>query len=367
MIRNIMLFCVVLLLLANWSTIIWHLEQERPLQVTILDKTVPDTSYREHKGVMWILNNLRYVNSATGSPFRYHQDYYGFFPLPEQQYAIHELPSDLGKTDLIYVTDTYGVYTADFYRENIRGKRSELIYGGLKPREVTAIANSLTPRNVLIAEFNTLATPSDPQARQQMESILGVRWTGWIGRYFSSLAADNPEIPHWLVENYEQQYNTKWKFRSSGLAFTNLNDEVVILEAGVGIGSRFNRLVFLPSAVEHYHVAKEVQYGYWFDIVEAAAQTEVLAHYHLDLTAEGEKELALWNIPAVFPAVIKNSSPYRTYYFAGDYADSNVIPTSYDAVAWRPWLGIGGITEEKKFFWQIYFPMMKQIITEIER
>jgi hypothetical protein len=328
---------------------------------------VPDTSYREHKSLIWLLNNLHYVNSATDRPFSYNHDYYGFFPLPEKQYAIRNMPANLGTTDLIYLTDTYGVYTADYYGENIYGQRSELIYGGLQPEEVEAIEKSLTPGNVLIAEFNTLATPSDLKARKHLESILGVRWTGWTGRYFSSLSAGNPEIPYWLVENYEKQYNRKWEFHNPGFAFVNANSEVVILQAGVEVGYNFNRIIFSPSAAQHYNLANEVQYNCWFDIVEAASNTEVLANYYLDITCEGEKVLAAWNIPKVFPAVIKKSSPYRTYYFAGDYTDSNVIPASYDAIAWRPRLGIGGVTDEKKFFWKIYFPMMKQILEEIER
>ena len=68
---------VVLLLLAPW--IVWQRTPARTLRVLVLDKTVPNDSYREHRGLMWLLNHRKYVQ-ADGRPYELDRDYYGFFP-----------------------------------------------------------------------------------------------------------------------------------------------------------------------------------------------------------------------------------------------------------------------------------------------
>lgn len=45
--------------------------------------------------------------------------------------------------DFIYIADTYGVYTEDFYEENLRGDRSRLIYGGVELKETETIEEAL--------------------------------------------------------------------------------------------------------------------------------------------------------------------------------------------------------------------------------
>lgn len=45
----------------------------------VIDKTVPDDTYREHKGLMWLLNQQKYVQS-NGEPYRLKEDYVGFVP-----------------------------------------------------------------------------------------------------------------------------------------------------------------------------------------------------------------------------------------------------------------------------------------------
>ncbi len=368
MAKKIALLVALLTVLSCWSTVVWWLEQDNTLHAIILDKTVSDTSYREHKTLMWLLNNLKYKNSTTGQPFKYNQDYYGFFPLPEQKYEIRDLPDHLRDADLIYITDTYGVYTEDYYRINVRGERSKLIYGGLKVDDVSKIEQGLNKNNILIAEFNTLGTPSEEQATRRLQALLGVKWTGWIGRYFADLSVANTEIPVWLIANYEKQYQQKWLFAGAGFALVRKDDSLVILQAGKHVGDKLNRIVFSPEATEYYKVAREVQYDYWFDIVEVALDAQVLANYHLDLTAEGDNVLQAWKLPKVFPAVVKRETPYRTYYFAGDYADNSAIPERYDAVVWRPTLGMSGVglDTQKKFYWQVYFPLMKKILAEIK-
>lgn len=357
--KNILAVILVILLSLPFA-VWWFFGKETPINVVILDKTVPVDNYREHKSFMWLLNNLKYVNSKTGKPFVYHEDYYGFFPLPDKKYAIKELPDVVKDVDLIYIADTYGVYTEDFYGENLRGERSKLIYGGLTAKEITSIEKGLNNSNILVAEYNAFATPTTAEARYLIENLLGVKWTGWIGRYFDDLSSTNTEVPLWLVRNYEKQYGKKWEFTGPGVAYDNIDDTVVVLQAGTDFGSKHVRVVFSPAAVSEYNVRNNIEYEYWFDIIEPAQDSQVLAEYHLDVTEEGAKKLNEYGLPSSSPAIVKRFAKYRTYYFAGDYADKRNIPQFWNYKDFRQVAGIGD------FYWQVYYPLMQKVLTEIK-
>ncbi|AQQ54001.1 hypothetical protein [Planococcus lenghuensis] len=92
---------------------LWLLEPEETLDVAVLDKTVPQENYREHHGLIWLLQHYKY-RAAEGEPYRNIADYYGFIPdEADESYGIRTLPPSLDGTDLIYVADTYGVYKED--------------------------------------------------------------------------------------------------------------------------------------------------------------------------------------------------------------------------------------------------------------
>ncbi|MHB8126303.1 MAG: hypothetical protein ACYDEJ_11815 [Desulfitobacteriaceae bacterium] len=67
--------------LAVFPYILWLLKPAQPLQVWIMDKTVPTKDYREHKGLMWVLNHFKINDELAGREFQYDTDYYGFFPV----------------------------------------------------------------------------------------------------------------------------------------------------------------------------------------------------------------------------------------------------------------------------------------------
>lgn len=69
---------------------LWKLKPEKDLNVLILDKTVPNSTYREHKGFVWVLNNTKYFKD--GKPYSVENDYKGFEPKSNQKYSIVPLP-----------------------------------------------------------------------------------------------------------------------------------------------------------------------------------------------------------------------------------------------------------------------------------
>ncbi|WP_226617948.1 hypothetical protein [Cytobacillus firmus] len=336
-----------------WS---WWLKQDQKLNVFILDKTVPDDSYREHKGLIWILNNEKYIKS-DGDRYSIEADYSGFKPGMKNEYTIKPLPDNLEKYQVLYLADTYGVYEEEFYGSNPLGERSSNLYGGLQEEEVIQLEETLVSSKgkTLIAEFNTFASPSSDEARQRLTNLLNISWSGWIGRYFPDLS-DN-EVPIWVKEHYG---DGNWGLKGPGLVFVNSNDYVVVVEEsemeGKGVEFRLT-----DKGEDFFGMKVGAPYRYWFDVIEARNADEVLAEYSLPLTKTGKSKLQNAGIPETFPAVIQHSNAaYSSYYFAGDYADEAEVPTIYQTRGLAKWKE--HFSANDSFYWEAYVPMMKKVL-----
>lgn len=355
-------------LLLSVPFLAWKLQPPKFIRAIILDKTVPDQSYREHKGLMWVLNNLKYFNQQTNSPFRYNQDYYGFFPLKDNKYNIRDLPYSAEKVDLIYLVDTYGVFTDDFEKSNTEGNRSEKIYGGTDLEDIKFIKKNMNDKNVLVGEFNSLESPTEEEARTELESMFQIKWSGWIGRYFTDLSIKNTEIPVWIKNDYQKQYQKEWEFTGPGFALVKSDDTVIILQQGKEVGNGLNQIVFTPEALKEFNVINNVRYYYWFDIVENTGDSEVLANNTLDLTPTGELLLQQYGLKGSFPAVVRSKSPYNSFYFSGDYSDNVLIP-SYWNISFYPvlqkWLTLDIKGNPESFYWKVYYPLIQNILKKV--
>lgn len=357
----------VVLLLAAVPYGAWWLQPVRSLRVLVVDKTVPAPTYREHKGLMWVMNHFRYVDPAVGGPFRYDRDYAGFVPQPAHRYAIRPVPPPSRPLDLVYLTDAYGVYSADFFGNDTSGERSRLVYGGLDAAEVEAAAAALRPGGTFIAEFNTFGDPTGPAGRQALEHLLGLSWTGWTGRFFRDLSP-HVEVPEWLVRNYEARHRRPWTFTGSGFALVNADERVVVLAQSRDVPPLALRLVFPDSVARRLGAANRMPYLYWFDIVVPSAGTSVEAEYALDLLPSGRAALAAAGIPSRFPGILRREGPTSTaYYFAGDFADENSVPWPFRA-RWGASLerlrSAVQIESGSAFYWRVYVPMMRRLLEE---
>ena len=359
---------IVLLLLAPWLA--WFLQPTRPLAVLVVDKTVPVANYREHKGLMWVLNRFRFVDPASGAPFRYDRDYAGFFPRPNHQYAIQPVPAASRRLDFVYFADTYGVYAADFFGGDSRGVRSRLLYGGLQPGELDAATAALRPGGTLVAEFNTFADPTAAAERAHVTEVLGVAWSGWTGRFYQDLDRDG-EVPLWLVRNYETQFRRPWEFKGPGFAFVHEDNRVFALVQARDVEPFGLRVVFPDSLARRYGVAKRAPYFYWFDIVSPRAGTLVEAEYEFQLLPPGRAALDSAGIPARFPAVLHRRDPaFDRYYFAGDFADNNDVPWPFRLRGWDRVERLFAWTKGESnalFYWGVYVPLLHHLLDDVAR
>ncbi|GAB2486145.1 hypothetical protein GCM10008929_08640 [Alkalibacterium psychrotolerans] len=363
----VVLTAVALILLPY---ILWHSSSGRNLDVLILDKTVPDQTYREHKGITWALNHYKYTKDDD-SEYDLASDYVGFHPQDDNNYYITSLTDTSEKThDLIYMADTYGVYEEEFYGKSQEGNRSELIYGGLTMEDVAFVETAVfEDQTTLIAEFNSFASPTEAAVQQRFSSLLGLEWNGWIGRYFQDLNGnDNDEIPNWVMANYEQQTEEEWLFSGPGLVFVRDDDFIVVLEEGKDFEGNGVSFEFTEAGEAIFDGALTSRYDYWFDVIEAT-DADILAEYNLGLTEEGKEKLDEFSISDDFPAVTYRSHQGTPlYYFAGDYADLDSTPSFYQ------YRGLDRLNQaisrlqyrgDTSFYYRAYLPMMRHILTTI--
>lgn len=362
-IKWIILLASILAIVAALPWILWTFEDTKELEVVIINKTVPDKSYRHHLGITWLLNNQKYVKKGTGDNYDYTEDYYGFFPKNDNKYTIKDLSEVTEIVDVIYIADTYGVYSEDYYDESEGVTPSGLIYGGIEESEIGKIRKSLYDGATLIAEFNTFSSPTRELERNQLYEILGLKWTGWIGRYFDDISKGG-EVPNWAIESYEIQYDAEWNFKRGGFLFVNEQNEVVVLEEN-DIKERGAWFVFTNEGQDFFNKKGRYRYHSWFDIVEPEATSTVLASYNLKLNPSGTKKLEDIGINTNFPAVTKsNNNIYNSYYFSGDFANYINIPKRYRMAGLTKLKEIFTFNTEDTFYWKAYIPMMKKIFQE---
>ncbi|NTW05902.1 MAG: hypothetical protein HGA27_07285, partial [Peptococcaceae bacterium] len=324
---------------------------------------VPTTDYREHKGLFWILNYQKIANKQTDSGFNYNADYFGYHP-DEKTYKIKALKDSGQIPNLIYLADTYGVYTDDL-KSKPTEERSEKIYGGLSQDELSIIKKNLY-NNTLITEFNSMGSPTSPNSRRELESISGVKWSGWIGRYFPDLS-NREEIPKWMTELYESQNKKSWKFMQEGYILISDENRIEVLEKGKDFDKASLKISFLENYQQEF-TSGSAEYDYWFEWLTPGVGTETLANYTLSLNSAGRDKLTKLGLKTEFPAIMRNVSYFTSYYFAGDFADYGNTASIYK------YQGINLLKKyaqfhipgtNNTFYWKIYVPMMQKILADI--
>ena len=340
----------------------WLMKPTTQLDILIINKTVPDETYREHLGLTWFLNQQK-IRKSNGNHYRLDKDYVGYVPKTNNEFEIRPYPNNDIQHDIIYIADGYGVYEEDLLTGNAQGERSDLIYGGMTEEDVDYIRHAVFQHGTtLIGEFNTFGSPTTQTVRESFYQLYNVEWTGWIGRFFDQL--DGTEVPVWAKENYEQQYGEGWEFSGKGMLFVDESDRVIVLTE---IDMLMTEVLFQYTAQgkDTFGLSESAPYHYWFDIIVPQNEAEVLATFSLALTEDAQSLLKQNGIPIMFPAVVHHQNPaFDSYYFSGDFADQAELPALYQTVGFttiKKWQAKSR-DDLEAFYWRIYTPMMSEIM-----
>lgn len=362
--------------------LIWYLTPNRKLLIAIVDKTVIQYPGQEHISLHWVLNQEKFTKNKS-EPYDPDLDYFGFFPMEKQKYKLKGLErfdsaqlADLSnKADAAYITDAYGVYRNEWLKVGDIKDRSGLVYGGMSKQDLMFLKIMKAKRKLIITEFNSIGSPTDTSIRRQFEEMFGMKWSGWIGRYFETFDTTiNKELPQWLIKNYQRTHNNQWPFKKSGIAFIHAgNDQVVILENETHLKRALPFIYSTKKGVDHYGIPESIKYSFWFDIISVDyKQNEVFSNFDISVNTHGEKELAKYNIPNRFPAVTAHlANDYRFFYFSADFCDNPVSLNSsyFKGVGYFKWLMYtrGEPLERKSFFWKLYRPLLTTILNDYYR
>ena len=203
------------LLLPLWMGIFWILSSTQKMEVMILDKTVLNKTAMEHRSFNWILDNLKIVK-GNDALYSVEEDYYGFFPLNNEEYYVkgleqyhnQNIDSVASLYDMVYFTDTYGIYYNEWYLNRLLTERSPLIYGGTNLVDYMFLEKFKEQNKLILMEFNTIARPTPSYIRKKIENSFDLTWSGWTGRYFNDLdTLRNQELPRWVIKLYKQQHD----------------------------------------------------------------------------------------------------------------------------------------------------------------
>lgn len=363
-----------LLLIPFLMHIAWLVKKAKPMDILIIDKTVSDLQKNEHTSFTWLLNNLKIVHTNKQTLYSL-DDYYGFFPQPDENFYVRdferlnssELKRLTDSSQVIYITDSYGVYSNEWYKHTQISERSNLIYGGLTGSEVDVLEQMKLQHKLIICEFNCIGSPTKRSIRRNFEELFHVKWTGWIGRYFEDLSSSADDIPLWLIRNYKQQHQNHWPFKKAGIVFVNENDQIEILERGTHLLTALPEIHTTAEHGKEFNIPEKIPYSYWFDIMQTDHTNIPVSLFHINTTAMGDSILNANGILKTFPAVMEHQdNDYTFYYFSGDFAD-NPISTDYSRYA-----GIAFVesivssfhsSNREYFYWNYYYPLITTLLT----
>jgi len=377
--RIIIAVLIAVFLLPLWMWLVWVLTPKKKMIAVIVDKTEMPNG-EQHTSFTWILNNQRFTKSKTHL-YKNTNDYFGFFPLKNEKFRLKglerfstEMLEKLSDdADLVYFTDTYGVYKNDWYKK-ARAEGPGKIYGGMSEQDIQLLQMMKAKHKLIVSEFNTIGSPTSENIRGDFENLFGLKWSGWIGRYFSSLdTINNADLPKWIINNYKKSNDGKWPFHRAGIVFTNTDEKVIILQEGNELTTALPFIEVNNFAQKKYNVPAQTSYPYWFDVMQYdSLLNKPIAEFNLNLSTVGKQILKKNNLPARFPAILMHkNSDYQFYYFSGNFCDN---PISFNSSYFK---GIGflsrlfyhseDVNNRRIFFWNFYRPLMTEITSDYYR
>ncbi|MCP4603179.1 MAG: hypothetical protein GY847_22140 [Proteobacteria bacterium] len=364
------LIMIVLLLAPFWiSHLIWRLSPNRELSMLVFDYTVPTLRYSHHQGLFWLLNHIGIRAPGDVEHWRVENDYLGYKPgIISGNQRIHETVLD--DYNWVYVADTYGVYDTDLSPEQddvpISLKPPKLIFGALSEDDAYALKDYVTNRRNIILEFNTFGDPTKPSARAIAESLVGVHWTGWAGRFFDDLS-DESSVPTWLPKLHEAQYPGRPLPSGPGILLVHKSSRIVILDGEVFEKSVPVLRVTNTGRRRFPDIRGTPPYFGWFAIVSPKMGVEVLAEVFLPTPLDWKKRCRNADIPIVFPLLTELSIFGSTrLYISANLANLDEAPGLYQ-LAGLPLLQAAihrrrDTASEKPAYWQFYVPVMGKIL-----
>jgi hypothetical protein len=346
---------------------------KKPIDVVILDKTVPTLERLNHKSLTWVLNNGRFVKKEKKNSYSFKKDYYGFAPTrplkdrgnTKKEYHLSDLIDLPEKVDALYFADTYGVFFNDWYTGINKSRRSRKIYGGMNNTDYLLVNEMKNRNKLIILEYNTFDYPTPAFESFRTQEKIGITFSGWSGKYFEKLDTTIKDFPVWMTSMYRKEYKKPWTFTKPGIVLVS-EKSIIVLEQGTHLNDALPYIITETANCEKYGVPSSVAFDKWFDIVDPL-QSNVISKFKLETTALGDTLLKGKMLSSSFPAVTQEPVNQRIYYFSGDFADNKV---NFCSSRLKGFSGIKGLSysdkpnDTRRFFWLYYKPLVNTIFSD---
>jgi hypothetical protein len=218
---------------------------------------------------------------------------------------------------------------------------------------------------LIIMEYNAFDYPTAQFESMRVQEALGVNFSGWTGKYFSSLDTTHADFPVWMTAMYRRQYGAPWTYNKAGVVLVS-EREIIVLEEGTHLNNSLPRIITDEVNSAKYNVTPSVAFDQWFDIVDPLG-SRVISRFKLETTALGDTLLNSKFLSSEFPAVVQDIESSNVYYFSGDFTHHN-IPMWTARIIGR--LNLRGLAyserpdDTRRFFWLYYRPLIDAIFTE---
>jgi hypothetical protein len=369
----VIIILAVIIALPVINLIRWTFQSKKPMDIILVDKTVPTVEREKHKSFTWILTNERFVKKEKKTSYSYLKDYYGFIPTrplreklwTRNDYRLAEVINLAEKNDAVYFADTYGVFFNDWYKGINRSRKSRKIYGGLNNNDFLLIKEMKDRNKLIIMEYNSFDYPTAQFESVRTQEKLGISYSGWTGKYFNSLDTTVEDFPIWMTAMFRKQYRKPWTFTKQGVVLVK-DKYIIVLEEGIQLKNAIPHIVTDTAYSKKYGVTGSVAFDKWFDIIDPL-QNNVISKFKIETTSVGDTLLTENNLSNEFPAVVQEPINKHIYYFSGDFANMDIPVWTSRFKGVDKLKGIlysDKADDTRRFFWLYYKPLINGIFTD---
>ncbi|MFW5644520.1 MAG: hypothetical protein ACOCZL_01280 [Bacteroidota bacterium] len=363
--RYFLLAMAVILLLPLAGHLFWRVQKKNPMNLMIINKTVPRSAENEVKTLNWVLNYRKILKNGSDN-YDFSRDYYGFHPdaISSDRYIkafrFEELPELLEKYDGLIYLDNEGVDLENPKFANLRH------YGGLNNTDFHLLREMININKLVIVEDNFFSETTEDLIRFNTELLMDIYSLQWKGKYFKNLAPKKvfEEIEEKWLEAYQNFYQADWDFKGPGLVLFNSRQERIVVLPSDKYLNDIPVIKTQEKMAAIYNLPNEVKYNGWFNIIYEG-KNEIISTLDLNLNDEGVEFLKKNGLEASFPIAVKMLGK-PVFFLAGDFSKQNVfLPFSKIRIVndvfrgvCKNMTGIPGL-----FFQNYYLPLMSGIIS----
>ena len=323
--RYWMIAVLLILLLPVIGHLLWVFQKDKPLNLMIVNKSVPNVSHNEVKSLNWVLNYEKVLKSGN-EHYDFSKDYYGFHPDAVSEDRIIRA---FGLTDFPDLQQEYdGLIYLDNEGVEMDGKHYASIshYGGFNQTDYLLMREMMNSGKLVIAEFNFFSDPTEDLVRYNTEQLIDIYTLRWKGKYFKDLDKEKvlKEIDEKWLRSYTDFNEKEWDFSGPGIVMCNEKQErILVLPAEKYMINKFPTVETSAPKASEYGLPEKVAYTGWFEVVYEG-QNDVISRINLNVNDAGEEILKANGLESSFPASIKVVDK-QVFFMAGDFSKQDVV------------------------------------------